>query len=253
MALLQTFTGSGIGGAITATFRDGYQIWEKIRANFVTLNDQFLIGTGTPEGVVTATVGRMFIRTDGGSDTALYLKVSGSGNTGWLPVGTSAGVQRTVVTLTDAQIKALPTTGVTIVGAPSSGYRNKLLGVTLRANTTAGAYTNIDATYGDLGLLSNNYWASLHLITDSTTSPALSQVSGFLGVASNRIADLLPGYLEQPATTPNGWVVTPHVASADVDADALVLKADNNGAGNYTGGNAANTLKVTAYHATEAL
>jgi hypothetical protein len=41
-------------------------------------------GTGTPEGVVTAVVGSMFTRTDGGANTTLYVKESGSGNTGWI-------------------------------------------------------------------------------------------------------------------------------------------------------------------------
>lgn len=41
------------------------------------------IGTGTPEGVVTAGVGSIFLRTDGGAGTTLYVKQSGTGNTGW--------------------------------------------------------------------------------------------------------------------------------------------------------------------------
>jgi hypothetical protein len=41
------------------------------------------VGTGTPEGVVTATIGCLFLRTDGGATTTLYVKTSGSGNTGW--------------------------------------------------------------------------------------------------------------------------------------------------------------------------
>jgi hypothetical protein len=43
-----------------------------------------LIGTGSPEGVVTAPVGRLFTRSDGGASTTLYVKESGSGNTGWV-------------------------------------------------------------------------------------------------------------------------------------------------------------------------
>lgn len=39
-------------------------------------------GTGTPEGTVTATVGTMYLRTDGGANTTLYIKESGTGNTG---------------------------------------------------------------------------------------------------------------------------------------------------------------------------
>jgi hypothetical protein len=40
-------------------------------------------GTGSPEGVVTALVGSLYLRTDGGLLTTLYVKESGTGNTGW--------------------------------------------------------------------------------------------------------------------------------------------------------------------------
>lgn len=41
-------------------------------------------GTGSPEGVVTAPVGSLFLRTNGGAGTTLYIKESGAGNTGWV-------------------------------------------------------------------------------------------------------------------------------------------------------------------------
>lgn len=41
-------------------------------------------GTGTPEAAITATVGSLFLRTDGGASTTLYVKESGTGNTGWV-------------------------------------------------------------------------------------------------------------------------------------------------------------------------
>jgi len=47
-------------------------------------SQQLLWGTGSPETVVTATVGSMFLRTDGGASTTLYIKESGTGNTGWI-------------------------------------------------------------------------------------------------------------------------------------------------------------------------
>jgi hypothetical protein len=41
-------------------------------------------GSGTPEGVVSAPVGSLFLRTDGGAGTSLYIKeTGGAGNTGW--------------------------------------------------------------------------------------------------------------------------------------------------------------------------
>lgn len=40
-------------------------------------------GTGSPESVVTANIGSLYLRTDGGAGTTLYSKESGTGNTGW--------------------------------------------------------------------------------------------------------------------------------------------------------------------------
>lgn len=41
-------------------------------------------GTGSPEGAVTSPVGSVYTRTDGGAGTTLYVKESGTGNTGWV-------------------------------------------------------------------------------------------------------------------------------------------------------------------------
>jgi hypothetical protein len=41
-------------------------------------------GNGTPEGSVTAPVGAVYHRTDGGAGTSFYVKQSGTGNTGWI-------------------------------------------------------------------------------------------------------------------------------------------------------------------------
>lgn len=49
-----------------------------------TTGPLILQGTGSPEGVVTAGVGSLFVRTDGGAGTTLYVKESGAGNTGWV-------------------------------------------------------------------------------------------------------------------------------------------------------------------------
>lgn len=40
-------------------------------------------GVGSPEGVVTAPVGTIYTRTDGGIGSTMYVKESGTGNTGW--------------------------------------------------------------------------------------------------------------------------------------------------------------------------
>lgn len=41
-------------------------------------------GVGSPEGVVTAVVGSLYTRTDGGAGTTLYVKEAGTGKTGWV-------------------------------------------------------------------------------------------------------------------------------------------------------------------------
>jgi hypothetical protein len=41
-------------------------------------------GAGSPEGVVTASSGSLYLNTSGGAGTTLYVKQSGTGNTGWV-------------------------------------------------------------------------------------------------------------------------------------------------------------------------
>ena len=41
-------------------------------------------GAGSPEGAITAAVGSLYTRTDGGANTTLYIKESGTGDTGWI-------------------------------------------------------------------------------------------------------------------------------------------------------------------------
>ena len=40
-------------------------------------------GTGSPEGVLTAAIGALYVNLSGGTSTTLYVKTSGTGNTGW--------------------------------------------------------------------------------------------------------------------------------------------------------------------------
>lgn len=63
----------------TWTSREVASVAEDLRESL-----RLLTGTGTPEGAVTAGVGTLFLRTDGGTSTTLYVKESGTGNTGWV-------------------------------------------------------------------------------------------------------------------------------------------------------------------------
>lgn len=61
-----------------------YDLFRRIVAAVNTLEDsRVLRGAGSPEGVVAANVGALYSRTDGGAGATLYVKESGTGNTGW--------------------------------------------------------------------------------------------------------------------------------------------------------------------------
>jgi hypothetical protein len=49
-----------------------------------TVSTQWISGTGSPEGIVVASKGCLFSRTDGGASTCFYVKETASGNTGWV-------------------------------------------------------------------------------------------------------------------------------------------------------------------------
>ena len=47
-------------------------------------NAMLYAGAGSPETIVTANIGSLYLRTDGGAATTLYVKESGTGATGWV-------------------------------------------------------------------------------------------------------------------------------------------------------------------------
>jgi hypothetical protein len=61
-----------------------------IQRNFETLERlmqaqlAILIGTGDPNGAVTASPPALYLNRSGGAGTTLYVKESGAGNVGWV-------------------------------------------------------------------------------------------------------------------------------------------------------------------------
>ena len=45
---------------------------------------RILSGAGSPQGVTTAAIGSLYLRTDGGAGSTLYVKESGTGSSGWV-------------------------------------------------------------------------------------------------------------------------------------------------------------------------
>jgi hypothetical protein len=71
----------------TATAVGGSQGYVRVLSGDIEMGSggpRIITGSGTPESAVTAPIGSLYLRTDGGSGTTLYVKESGTGNTGWV-------------------------------------------------------------------------------------------------------------------------------------------------------------------------
>lgn len=154
-----------------------------------------------------------------------------------------AYIQHARVTLTDAQIKALPTTPITLIAAPASGKRIHLVSASIRTDTAAGAYTNINTTYSAIAMYylgDFSVWVSMGIVNDNVPTPDITRLTDMIGVAQLASANVT-AYNDTPG---NGWVLPVNITSTTSDAKALAIAADNNGSGAFTGGNAANSMTV---------
>lgn len=58
------------------------RLFDNLPGDAETVRDFY--GYGSPENVITASVGSTYRRLDGGASTSLYVKESGSASTGWV-------------------------------------------------------------------------------------------------------------------------------------------------------------------------
>jgi hypothetical protein len=65
----------------------GVTVRPRIGFNASLIGPNLFSGAGSPEGVITARISSMYLRTDGGQATSVYYKESGTGNTGWIGIG----------------------------------------------------------------------------------------------------------------------------------------------------------------------
>lgn len=127
-------------------------------------------GSGTPEGSITAPVGSVYLRTDGGSTTSIYFKEAGTGNTGWVAnAAVSSGVFYSPLTYVGTNASApsiLAGSGVpegVISGAVGSIY----------LRTDGGATTSIyykESGSASTGWVSNSAVSSGELFTYTVIS-----------------------------------------------------------------------------------
>lgn len=71
------------GGALLVRVLN--QIMDELKASPLLVGGvRVFTGRGTPEGAKNGNVGDLYLRTDGGTSTTLYVKESGTGLTGWV-------------------------------------------------------------------------------------------------------------------------------------------------------------------------
>lgn len=223
MALLafRNGAGSGASGSVGGTRADG-TLWVIWQDQFGDM--RFGAARPTANGSVSDTSGNVF-------------------------AGPSAiTILKSIVTLTDAQIKALPTTPVTIIPAQGASTVIEPLQYIVQSKCAAGAYTNVNAAaFGGMSYGPASGTASGYIANDPTTTPVLSFLTQMLGTTPKQMI-LLP-YMTQVDPASDEWGVFGDIPPSGPIANLPVqLVMNNQGSGNFTGGNAANTWVVTAFY-----
>jgi hypothetical protein len=188
-----------------------------------------------------ATADEVYLRTMGQSERAIAAvaakRAGGGGGGGVLSVAS--------VKLTNAQVLALPTTPVQLVAAPGAGKVLIPFLAVFYLDWTAD-YTNIDAH----AVLKVGYspTGSLTFLV-AFVEIANSGVSGVLAEGASNYAVLGPTAIANGASS---FVVAVSGSNDEPGQTnvALLLAATNALAGNFTGGDPANTLQVSVYYNT---
>lgn len=145
------------------------------------------------------------------------------------------------VTLTNAQIKALPTTAVEIVPAPGANRIVYPFGAFLHLNWIAD-YTNIDADAQiKLVVLSSDLLIALREDTQS-------QVTSLLAGGGPDGTNALTGVQFLKKTAADVFSGNSGFYDSDIMNKSVVLSAYNGSSGNFTGGNVGNSLQATVLY-----
>lgn len=147
-------------------------------------------------------------------------------------------VETATVELTNAQIKALPTTGIEIVAAQGPGKLIVPVITVLHVDTAAGAYTNVSGDASSFARL----WYGVNDFASLRTDRGLAGFDLTSVFVNGRVTVFSPMLLVGTSSPPA--IVAPDIyAGSDIINEPIVLKV-NNTDGDFTGGNAANSMQV---------
>ncbi len=147
-------------------------------------NQSINVGTGTPEGAVTAPIGSLYLRADGSPSTAVYMKGTGTGNTGWVTQGYTWLTPQSTTSGTQFDFTGIPA-GVTEIVVAFSGV-------------SLSGTDSVLVQLGDSGgFETTGYSGAIVLSETSVISTSASSTSGFqvaLANASNAATGFMQLY-----------------------------------------------------------
>jgi hypothetical protein len=172
-------------------------------------------GSGAPEGVVTAPVGAIYIRSDGGAGTSFYVKESGSGNTGWkapITAAASSGVTNKFIRNTTATLNAL-----------NSGVKAALSGTVFDITLAAVVGDVIEA--GLSGQWSNDSVAGQGVLDIATI--VSGSVVHFLGGTNTTFGGMMGTYMPADTGTRHPFSDSARIVlqSGDISGGNVLLRA----------------------------
>lgn len=187
-------------------------------------------GTGSPEGAATGNVGDVYMRTDGSTGTAFYVKETGTGNTGWRAL--SDDITKATGTTKGDLLAATGSAVWTRVGVGTDGYvlnsrASATPGVAWRALTSWHSHTFAIPGTIDTGTYKVPFFVPVH----AGTSVALSACRHRINSGTSATCKLtkngsdITGFTGMSVTSSSGHTNPDDVALADGDLIALVVTA----------------------------
>ncbi len=176
---------------------------------------------GSPEGVLTAPVGSLALRMDGGAGTTLYTKVTGVGNTGWV---TASGA------LQGRAIKQVRRTSASIVWNPGNTNWGSASGdasldmIFTAAQVAVGDFVTVDAS----GAWAGSTAVAAYIDVQSVVAAAAVNSWGTDAAANNGDFGVSAWHAPAVAAGALAWAfgggVGRTILAGDLSAGALTLR-----------------------------